>query len=314
MIRQTKLARLAIVSVVSAAFAASWLPSAVGQTAPLPVTLTVQLEKVQLFDEAAISGLLDPPHPGMSVQVSLLLGEKQIGRHAVPLSSDGSSFRTTIPVERWGVYRAEATFEGDSDHAPVTATSEPKKVRTPGPLHTGSKGQAVLALEKRLDELDYHLPKPNQRYDFRTADAVLAFHKVQGMSRSKNTSKATWRRLIDPRIPKPKAKKPKEHVEVDQTKQVAYVVRDGEIDEIWHVSTGAGGATRNGVFNVHRKIAGYSPGRLYYPSYFDGNRAVHGWPEVPPVPASHGCVRVPYWVAKWIFGIMHYGMQVRVYH
>jgi lipoprotein-anchoring transpeptidase ErfK/SrfK len=84
--------------------------------------------------------------------------------------------------------------------------------------------------------------------------------------------------------------------------------------EIVHVSTGAGGATRDGVFNVHRKIAGYSPGRLYYPSYFDGNRAVHGWPEVPPTPASHGCVRVPYWVAKWIHGIMHYGMQVRVYH
>ena len=312
--RQSKLARLATVSVVSAAVAAAWLPSAVAQTAPLPVTLTVQLEKVELFDDAVISGRLDPPHHGGYVQVSLVLEGKQIGRHQVLLGGDGSSFRTTIPVERWGRYRAQAAFEGDADHSPATATTEPKVVKVPGRLHSGSNGDAVLALEQRLEELNYHIPKPNRNFDHRTGDVVLAFHKVNGMGRSETVTKATWRRLSNPRIPKPKAKRPKVHIEVDQTKQVAYVVRDGEIDDIWHVSTGAGGATRDGVFNVHRKIAGYSPGRLYYPSYFDGNRAVHGWPDVPTTPASHGCVRVPYWVAKWIFGIMHYGMQVRVYH
>jgi hypothetical protein len=134
------------------------------------------------------------------------------------------------------------------------------------------------------------------------------------MGRSESVTRATWKRLSDPRRPKPKAKRPKEHIEVDQTKQVLYIVREGEIDVIVHASTGAGGATRDGVFNVHRKIAGFSPGRLYYPSYFDGNRAVHGWPDVPPSPASHGCVRVPYWTAKFLHDVMHYGMQVRVYH
>jgi lipoprotein-anchoring transpeptidase ErfK/SrfK len=312
--RQTKLARLAIVSVVSAGLAAAWLPTAVAQTAPLPVTLTVQLEEVRLFGDAVISGRLDPPHHGGYVLVSLVLEGKLIGRHQVLLGGDGSSFKTTIPVERWGRYRAQATFEGDADHSPATTTTEPKVVKVPGRLHSGSNGDAVLALEQRLDELNYHIPRPDRRFDFKTGDVVLAFHKVNGMGRGETVTKATWRRLSHPRIPKPKAKRPKVHIEVDQTKQVAYVVREGEIDDIWHVSTGAGGATRDGVFNVHRKIAGFSPGRLYYPSYFDGNRAVHGWPDVPTTPASHGCVRVPYWTAKWIFGIMHYGMQVRVYH
>jgi hypothetical protein len=307
-------ARLFLAGILAGGVIAAGAPPLAAQTAPLPVTLTVQLSDVRLFDEARISGHLDPPHPGASVQVALVLGGKEIGRHGVPLSEDGSTFETEIPVEKWGRYRAQATFEGDSDHAPATSTSEPKNVRAPGPLHQGSHGDAVLALETRLDELNYHLPRPNRGFDYRTGDAVLAFHKVQGMNRGESVSKATWRRLADPRTPKARAKRPPEHIEVNQTKQVAYVVRKGEIDEIWHVSTGAGGGTHDGVYHVFRKIAGFSPHHLYYPSYFDGGRAVHGWPDVPPTAASHGCVRVPYWIAKWIFGIMHYGIEVRIYH
>ena len=41
---------------------------------------------------------------------------------------------------------------------------------------------------------------------------------------------------------------------------------------------------------------------------------MHGWPDVPPINASHGCARVPYWSAKFLYGIMGYGMEVRVYH
>jgi N-acetylmuramoyl-L-alanine amidase len=65
---------------------------------------------------------------------------------------------------------------------------------------------------------------------------------------------------------------------------------------------------------VHRKLEGYSPGRLYYPSYFDGLRAIHGWPDVPPSPRSHGCARVPMWAAKWIYRQVSLGTQVRIYH
>lgn len=309
-----RIGRSGITVVAAAAVVAASAPHAASQAAPLPVALSAQLAGVRLFGDAEVSGRLDPPHPGASVQVSLLLEDRTVQRETVPLSGDGSSYRARLPIERWGRYRAEVTFEGDADHAPSTVTTEARKIRSPRPLRSGSNNGMVLALERRLEDLGYHLPPPNRNFDHRTADAVLAFHKVNGMGRGESVSKATWRRLTKPRIPKPKAKRPATHVEVDQTKQVAYLVRKGEIDQIWHVSTGAGGATRDGVFRVHRKIAGYSPGRLYYPSYFDGNRAVHGWPDVPPSPASHGCVRVPYWVAKWIFGIMNYGMQVRVYH
>ena len=102
---------------------------------------------------------------------------------------------------------------------------------------------------------------------------------------------------------------------VDQSRQVLYTVLDGSVTNIMHVSTGkASTPTRDGSFSVTSKLAGYSDHQLYYPSFFDGSRAIHGWPDVPTYPASHGCVRVPYWNAKWIYGLAAIGTRVIVYH
>ncbi|MGH2663950.1 MAG: L,D-transpeptidase family protein [Actinomycetota bacterium] len=274
--------------------------------------LTAQLENVRLFDAAAVSGRVEPPHPGGAVHVELLVGDRVVARENAPVGP-GSEYSIELDVVRSGTYRARVSFD-DADHEPAETTTPGRKVATPPPLHPGSNGDWVLALENRLDDLGYHVPRPNRNYDVRTGDAVLAFHKVQGMPRGKNATRRTWKRLADPRIPKPKLEAPSTHIEVNQSKQVLYVVRQGEVDVIVHASTGAGAATRDGTFRVHRKLAGFSPGHLYYPSYFDGLRAVHGWPDVPPSPASHGCTRVPMWTAKFLFRIMHYGMVVKIYH
>jgi lipoprotein-anchoring transpeptidase ErfK/SrfK len=83
---------------------------------------------------------------------------------------------------------------------------------------------------------------------------------------------------------------------------------------VLHTSTGANGYTHDGLYRFFRQIDGYSGGRLYYPSYFDGRRAIHGWPEVPTYPASHGCARIPMWAAEWMNGRIRIGMRVAVYH
>ena len=127
-------------------------------------------------------------------------------------------------------------------------------------------------LEGRLVDLHYRLVGTKDgRFDFRTADAVVAFHKVQRMERSYAVSEATWRRLArsDP-MPHARHDWHGFHFEVDQTRQVLYTVEDGDITNVLHVSTGAGGATHDGTFRVCGKIAGFSPNHLYYPSYFDG--------------------------------------------
>ncbi len=43
-------------------------------------------------------------------------------------------------------------------------------------------------------------------------------------------------------------------------------------------------------------------------------RALHGWTEIPTYAASHGCVRIPYWNAQWVYGLADYGTRVVIYH
>jgi peptidoglycan hydrolase-like protein with peptidoglycan-binding domain len=172
----------------------------------------------------------------------------------------------------------------------------------------------VNLLERRLRELGYHITGVDDRYDHRTRDAVIAFNKVQGRPRSGSVTASTWGALASPKRPRPRRRFGNYHIEIDQTKQVIYVVRRGKVRRILHTSTGRNGYTRNGTFRVHRRIGGYSPGRLYYPSYFDGLRATHGWPEVPTYPASAGCARVPMWAARWMYERTPVGTVIHIYH
>jgi lipoprotein-anchoring transpeptidase ErfK/SrfK len=40
---------------------------------------------------------------------------------------------------------------------------------------------------------------------------------------------------------------------------------------------------------------------------------VHGYPDVPPYPASHGCSRIPMWIAQTVYRLMPEGSAVYVY-
>jgi hypothetical protein len=275
------------------------------------VVVTVGIAEVRLFGQARVSGRVRPANPGRAVTVELRRGDQVVGTKK-PVQRDDGTFLIRFDIRRVGTYQARAAFD-DADHLPGQDLSG--KQTTPLPkLNVGASSIFVLLLERRLRQLRYRIPQPDRRFDFRTGDAVLAFNKVQARSRVKYVTASTWRALVSPRRPKPRSGADGVHVEVDKTKQVLYMVRDGGISDIVHVSTGRlPGWTREGVFRVYRKIAGYSGGRLYYPSYFDGLRAIHGWPEVPPYPASHGCVRVPMWTATYLYSRIPMGTVVRIY-
>jgi hypothetical protein len=273
--------------------------------------VTVGIATVRLFGNARVSGRVRPARPGQPVAVQLLRADRVVGRKQTTQRDDGT-FSTSFGIRRIGTYRARATF-ADDDLLPGRGVSG--KRTTPLPyLRSGHSNVFVLLLERRLRELRYRVPQPDRRFDFRTGDAVLAFNKVQGRTRNRYVNASTWRALVAPWKPQPRSKAKGIHVEVDKAKQVLYLVRSGVITDIVHVSTGRfEGWTRDGAFRVYRKLAGYSGGRLYYPSYFDGLRAIHGWPEVPPYPASHGCVRVPMWTAIYLFDRISIGTVVRIY-
>ena len=283
-------------------------PVAVGVRA----VVSARMGAVRLFDHVVVRGTVGPARPGSPVVVELTKDGRTVETRSVTMGAAGG-FGARFTVPKPGTYRARASFSAPDllrgrARTPADATPLPH-------LSSGSSGRFVRLLEGRLVELDYRLVGTKDgRYDFRTADAVVAFHKVQRMDRTDGVSVATWRRLADPIQPHPRRDWQGFHFEVDQTKQVLYTVEDGDITNVLHVSTGAGGLTHDGAFRVRAKIAGFSPNRLYYPSYFDGYRALHGWPEVPTYAASHGCVRIPYWNARWVYGLADYGTPVVIYH
>lgn len=271
----------------------------------------VRLWRVALFDKTTVTGALEPPERGKSITVRLLRFGREVARERVKLVR-GRRFKTRFNINKPGTYKARVAYD-DGEHLGARDVSTKRTTRLPS-LSTGSRGSAVKRLEKRLRGLGYYIPTVDRSYGVPTHDAIIAFNKTQGRPRSGSVGDGTWRALARPKRPRPRVRSPRRHIEIDQTRQIVMFVRRGRVRWILHTSTGAGGATHDGVYHVHRKIAGYSGGRLYYPSYFDGLRAIHGWPEVPTHPASHGCARIPMWAATWAHGKAPMGMQVRVYH
>jgi L,D-transpeptidase-like protein len=274
--------------------------------------VTLNSGAVRLFDDLAVRGTFKPFRPGQPVTVELQ-HRGQILETKRPVMDARGHFATTFVVPQAGSYRVRASLDAPDllpGHASTAAAV------TPMPdLASGAHGAYVALLERRLVQLHYHLVGVDDVFDYRTADAVMAFRKVQGMARIQTVDAATWRALDSPKLFAPRNRAGGLHIEVDQTRQVLAVVRDGDVDDIIHVSTGKSSTpTRDGSFHITSKLAGYSPKSLYYPSFFDGERAIHGWTEVPTYAASHGCVRIPYWVTLWMFDQDPIGTPVLVYH
>jgi hypothetical protein len=176
-------------------------------------------------------------------------------------------------------------------------------------LALGSTGPSVRELERRLTELHYAVMVDGS-FGSDDVEAVYAFQKVEGLPRTGSVDAALWNRLRVAHTPR--ARYPGDHVEVDKTRQVLFVVRGGKVTLVVATSTGATGNTPVGRWQVYRKVGGYD-WVLYYPSYFLRGFAVHGYPDVPPYPASHGCARIPMWIAQTIYAQISYGSTVYVY-
>ena len=177
-------------------------------------------------------------------------------------------------------------------------------------LALGATGPAVSALAERLRELRYALPGVGDTFGADLQQAVYAFQGVNGLERTGVVTPALWARLSAASVPR--ARYPGDHVEVDKARQVLFLVRGGKVVLVSHVSTGATGNTPLGVWHVYSKVAGWS-WVLWYPSYFLRGFAIHGYPEVPSYPASHGCVRIPMWLAPRIYPEIPTGSAIFIY-
>jgi N-acetylmuramoyl-L-alanine amidase len=221
-----------------------------------------------------------------------------------------------LATRQAGALRIQVTTDPPSGYdalrRELTAT-----LRAPN-LALGTTSPTVSDLARQLAALHYAVPSFGSTFDDDFQQSVYAFQKVQGLERSGAVDAVFWARLGAPRIPQPRYRQPADHIEVDKTHQVLYLVRGGQIALISPVSTAgiAGYYTPEGRFAIYRKVVGYDPsplGVLLNPMYFYGGYAIHGNPSVPPYPASHGCIRVPNFVIYRLFSAEPYGETVYVY-
>jgi N-acetylmuramoyl-L-alanine amidase len=179
-------------------------------------------------------------------------------------------------------------------------------------LGPGSAGASAYELDRRLYELHYTLGRVDGYYGQDDVDAVIAFQKLHGLPRTGSVDARFWRELQRAQVPK--ARHPHgDHVEISMGRQVLFLVRDGEVALIVPVSTGATGNTPLGLWHVYTKVPGFNAKEMYYSSFFVGGFAIHGYHSVPPYPASHGCVRIPLWVAVHVYSLIDYGTAVYIY-
>jgi lipoprotein-anchoring transpeptidase ErfK/SrfK len=214
-----------------------------------------------------------------------------------------------VPTPRQGAYRVRVAVAPAAGWAAASVeVSVPVHLPRLGP---GSRGPSVHELELRLAGLGYALRVVDGHYGSDTTEAVLAFQKVQGLPWTGRVTPRVWRVLERAATPRPRYSRGN-HIEVDKRRQLLFLIRGGRVVLVSHVSTGATGNTPVGRWRVYRKVTGWD-WVLWYPMYFLRGFAIHGYPSVPAYPASHGCVRIPMWLAPRLYERSPHGAVIYVY-
>jgi hypothetical protein len=184
-------------------------------------------------------------------------------------------------------------------------------------LRLGSRGAAVTQLQRRLVALRYDAGPVDGVFGSQTFHGVVAFQKVNGLARDGIVGPRTWAALAHPVVPRPRRLLSGTSVEVNLTRQVVYLARQGVVVRILDASTGkASTPTPTGRFSILRRIDGWrqSPlGLMWRPNYFYRGYALHGSTSVPAYPASHGCVRVTIPAMNRLWPSLRIGMPVTLY-
>jgi lipoprotein-anchoring transpeptidase ErfK/SrfK len=178
----------------------------------------------------------------------------------------------------------------------------------------GSRGPIVDLLQSGLAGLHYAVSRSG-RFDDSTARAVLAYRKVNRMTRVQTVNQQILLRLIrgagtfTPRYPSHGR-----HVEADLGRQVLVELDGATPYRIYHMSSGKPSTpTILGTFHVYSKTPGVNAKSMFDANYFIGGYAIHGYPDVPPYAASHGCLRIPNADAPTVFAWVQLGTTVDVY-
>ena len=195
-------------------------------------------------------------------------------------------------------------------------------------LQPGATGDAVRHLQAALTAALFYRGPIDGRYGETTEFAAVAFHKAAQRSRTIDWAYGDWAALAAFASDIPDRPDEPDRIEVDVTRQILTLVEDGQVTAIVPVSTASGQAyvtytgqvvysrTPRGDFRLTHHGVGWQCsyiGCIYDPWFFTPHYAIHGYPRVPPYPASHGCVRVPVWESDWLESHLSLGLPMHVW-
>jgi hypothetical protein len=214
-----------------------------------------------------------------------------------------------------------ARFPGISMSLPITF----RFLQTPNipvpeqpPLRLPPPDAAVKDVQQQLIELGYLLPGDDDgRFGPATQNAILSFQKWERLGRTGLLNGPTKARLRVATHPSPVTKGAGKRAEVLLDRQVALLIDDNKVVRTIAVSTGKRSTpTPPGNYRVYAKIQRWwsTPFREWLPWAlpFVGGIAFHELQDVPAYPASHGCVRQSFTVARWTYNFATVGMPVKV--
>jgi PKD repeat protein len=289
--------------------------AATSPAAALAVLPTIQIVDSSAFAFAGATATIRvaPASYTGKVTFAVSLAGKITGRETKRASK--GEVTITVPTTIFGRYRLVATASPSGGLGGATTTTV---VRAEGrTVSPGSEGPDIRFLRARLADLQIYVPGVSSTYSWQLYDSVIAFQKAYGFGRTGTVDAQQWRKLVSAHVVHARYTGSGHHIEVDQGRQIGMYVENGVVTHVWPVSTGAGGGTPNGTFAVYRKST-YDwdvEFKLWLPyaSYIHNGIALHGFDSVPTYPASHGCIRIPQWIAPKVYGIDPVGEIVRIY-
>jgi lipoprotein-anchoring transpeptidase ErfK/SrfK len=177
----------------------------------------------------------------------------------------------------------------------------------------GSKGPQVKWLQNKLASLHYVTSRSGV-YDAATGRAIMAWRKVAGYSRTYTATSDVFAGMLKGRgVFKVRHPKDGHHVEARLNQQVLALINGSKVERIYHTSSGKPSTpTVQGKFSVYMKTPGTNAKGMVDSNYFIRGYAIHGYVDVPPYNASHGCLRVPIPNARSIYDWLRIGDVVWV--
>jgi hypothetical protein len=234
--------------------------------------------------------------------------------HAVvrPARGEGT-FKVVFRARRAVGYAVSVRHDQTAEQTAYAATAVVHVVegRLVGP---GSRGLGVALLKQGLRSLGYPAGS-GPFWSDKLARELLAFRMANQMARTPTANRQVLQMVFQGRGGfRLRYRGAGRHAEFDWSRQVLALAEGSKVVGVYHASSGKSSTpTVFGRFRFYLKAAGTNAKGMYDSSFFIRGYAVHGYPDVPTYPASHGCIRVSNADAPTIFAWVRVGDPIYVY-